>query len=240
MDKMSAENIELLQNIVKTAALAGINNVVISDQLIKGIDDNKNVVIISDLPKKIKLDDIGLGRISVLQNRFSMLSEDSKFEVQFDTKVNGNATEFIKTLSMKGGGMKLDYQCQNPHTINAPKQIKDTFNHTIDINDEDINTIFRGCKAMGSTSDEMSLSFDGKVLKCNISDVSGDMFEFKTNAKVTGTSKFEFKYNVGKILPLLKAADAEKGVKTIEIGTKGIVKLSLNGLNLYITPLINV
>lgn len=243
MVTLTQENIALLTTIIDTATLAGIDDIAIMEDIIKGMDNDHNVVIVSDLPTDYDIADVGLGRLSILANRLSMLREQAKFEVSAEYKTNGNNSEFIKTLNMKGGGIKMSYQCQNPHLINAPKKIKDTYLFTIQLSKEDVNTLVKGSKAMGSGSDYIIFEYDGKKMSFEIGDVSGDVFTYSTNVTVTphkdnakqDVKTFKTTYNVNKLLPLMRAACTENDM-TFTVGKKGMLHLNINGLDVYTTP----
>ena len=234
--KVDAETLAYIQNVVRTAQLVKINNIVIEPEKVRAIDDDKAVVLFQseDVPD-MPFGSIGLNRIDVFLTRFEIAKGATDFHLE--AVMPDNNAEFARALLMEGKGIKIDYRCANPSTIQAPKQINDTVRYEIKMNPEAVLLMSKGQGAMGA--DEVTLISDKDGVRFEISDINGDAFthDFAKKVIVVDPAKgddtsFTHKYPLKVMLPLFKTASDVP----FYITNKGMLKVVVNGLDMYVLP----
>ena len=237
--KLDPDTLAYILNVVKTAKLVGIDNIIIEPDAVRAMDDGRAVVLyqsenVPDMP----FGSIGLTRIDVLTARYDIAKTTPNFTVETETKVDGNTT-FATSLIMKGKGTKIDYRCANPTKINAPKQINDTLRFRVQLNADAVSLLQKGTAAMGAENvaiiSDQGVSFE-------LVDVNNDVFKHTfadnvelipdTDGNVASSSKFAHRYPVKILLALFR--NNPNG--TFSIGQKGILSFSVNGLTVFVLP----
>lgn len=240
--KVDAQSLAYIQNVVKTAQLVKINNIIIEPNKVRAIDDDKTVVMFQDADvPEMPFDSIGLNRIDVFMNRFDIAKSMDKFELEavmptVDPTADTVAPKFARALVMTAKGVKIDYRCANPATIQAPKVINDAVKYEIDMNPEAVLLMSKGQSAM--TADDVALVSDEDGVRFEMTDINGDAFTYKFADKAKLVDKkadgkdttFTHKYPLKVILPLLKVSSA----MPIQITARGMAKIVVNGLDMYV------
>ena len=241
--KVDAASLAYIQNIVKTAQIAKIGNIIIEPNRVRAIDDEKSVVLFqeADVPD-MPFESIGLNRIDVFMNRFDVARSVDNFELEAimpDVDPDKpDAQKFARALVMKGKGIKIDYRCANPATIQAPKAINDKSKFKVEMNPEAVLLMSKGQSAM--SSDEVTITSDKTGVSFEMTDINGDAFTHKFADKATLLDKsangkdvnFTHKYPLKVILPLFKVSSDAPFLVT----TKGMLKVAVNGLDMYVLP----
>lgn len=230
--KANANVIEFLQKVAQTAQLVGIDSILIEKQLIRGMDEAKTVAIVHEAQDiELPFSGIGLTRTGLFLSRLEIAKTRDNMSVDMELD-----RENVKLITFKSTGLKMDYRCGNPSTIQAPRQINDAQRYSIQLNGEAIALLQKGASAMGS--DLVAIAFDGKGVNFEITDSTvGDVFAytFAKNVKVLDGSeseKFTFYYPIKLALTLFKQVpDSE-----ITIGIKGMLCVNVNGIGIYILP----
>ena len=241
--KVDAKSLAYIQNVVKTAQLVKIGNIIIEPKKVRAIDDEKSVVMFQDSDvEEMPFGSIGLNRIDVFMNRFEVVKGMDGFELEaimpeVDPEKQ-DAPKFARALVMKSKGIKIDYRCANPATIQAPKQINDTVTFKVPMNPEAVLLMSKGQSAM--SSDEVSLVCDEDGVRFEMTDINGDAFTHHFAEEVSIVDKkskgkdtnFVHKYPLKVVLPLLKAASDTPFYMT----SRGMLKIVVNGLDLFVLP----
>ena len=136
---------------------------------------------------------------------------------------------------MKAKGIKIDYRCANPVTIQAPKQVNDTLKYSVPLNAEAVMMLQKGQSAM--SAETVTIVSNNKGVAFEIVDINNDTFSYTfTNDVETLTDdddpNFAHRYPVKTLIPLFK----QNFDQTFSIGQKGILSISVNGLNLFVLP----
>jgi len=241
--KVDAPSLAYIQNVVKTAQLVKIGNIIIEPDKVRAIDDEKSVVLFQDVDvPKMPFNSIGLNRIDVFMNRFEVAKGVEDFELEAvmpdPDPEKLDAPKFTRALVMKGKGIKIDYRCANPATIQAPKLINDKIKYKVQINPEAVLLMSKGQSAM--SSDDVTLTSDKDGVVFEMTDINGDAFTYKFADKVTLVDKaangkdvnFIHKYPLKVLLPLFKVSSDAPFFVT----TRGMLKVVVNGLDLYVLP----
>lgn len=234
--KVDVETLAYIQNVVRTAQLVKINNIVIEPERVRAIDDEKSVVLFqdSDVPD-MPFGSIGLNRIDVFLTRFEIAKGAADFTLE--AVMPESDAKFARALLMQGKGIKIDYRCANPATIQAPKQIHDTIKYKIQMNPEAVLLMSKGQGAMGA--DEVSLISDKEGVRFEMTDINGDAFTHGFAKSVTNVdpstgrdTNFTHKYPLKVMLPLFKTASDVP----FHVTSKGMLKVVVNGLDMYVLP----
>jgi len=230
---LTTDEIEYIQKVVKTAQMVDIDNIIIEPEAVRAIDDNKTVVLFQqeDVPN-MAFGSIGLNRISVFMSRLDVAKTQENFTIEAE---NPNDEEYVRSLTMKGKGTKIDYRCANPTTIQAPKQVNDTLKYRVPLNAEAVMMLSKGQAAM--SAETVTIVSNSKGVAFEIVDINNDTFSYTFTEDVEaltddGDTNFAHRYPVKTLLPLFK----QNFDQTFSIGQKGILSISANGLNLFVLP----
>lgn len=230
--KLTQDLIDFIENVVKTGQSVGIDNVIIEPDMVRAIDDARTVVLYQDTNvPEMPFGSIGLNRISVFLTRLEIAKSQDKFT--FDVLV-GDGDEYARSVTMKGSGLKIDYRCANPTTIQAPRQINDKLVYRIQLNAEGVSLLQKGQAATGS--ENVAIISNGDV-SFELTDINNDVFKhtFASNVKLLdedAPETFLHQYPVKTLLALFK----QNPEGYFEIGEKGILNITVNDLNIYVLP----
>ena len=234
--KLTSDLIEFIENVVKTGQSINIENAIIDAEsgAVRGIDEDRTVVMfhnenVPDFP----VGSIGLSRVGIFLSRLNIVKGRDGFDVDAEI-VNLDDEDYVKALHMKSVDTKIGFRCANPETIKAPKQINDTIVYRVQLNAEAVSVLQQGFAAMGT--DTVSV-IGGDGVAFELEDINEDKFRhvFAPDSVSLGessTGSFAHKYPVKTLLALFK--QNPDGV--FEIGEKGILRIAVNGLNIYVLP----
>lgn len=230
--KLQQKDIDFIYNVVRTASIVAIDNIIIEKDLVRAIDENKTVVLWQNenIPS-MPFGSIGLNRISVFTARYDIARTQSNFVME---AVVDKDSSFARSLTMKAKGIKIDYRCANPTTINAPRQVNDVLKNRVKLNSEAVALLQKGLAAMGAETVSI-ISNDG--VSFELVDVNNDVFKHTfadepeplTNDSDT---KFAHRYPAKTLLALFK----QNTEGTFDVGQKGILCVPVNNLNIYVLP----
>jgi hypothetical protein len=231
--KVDQQTLMYIQNVVETARLVKIENIIIEPGKVRAMDEDRSVVLFQDsnVPD-LPFNAIGLARIDVFQSRFEIAKSISGFEIE---AVMNNDKDFARALVMKGKGIKIDYKCASPKTIQAPKTLNDTIKYQIAMTPDAVQLMSKGVGAMGA--DEITFVGGADGVSFEIEDINRDMlsFQFATSViEVEGgqVGNFKYKYPIKHILSLFK----HNSSGSFFISTHGMMKIQVNGLDMHIPP----
>lgn len=237
--KIDQASLAYVQNVVKTAELVKIGNIIIEPGKVRAIDDDRLVVLfqeknVPDMP----FGAIGLNRIDVFSNRFEMSRTMDNFEMTAVVESPDNGQAFARALVMKGKGIKVDYRCANPLTIQAPKSINDTIKYRVQLTAEAVLLLQKGMSAMSAT--EVAFVGDKDGVSFEMSDINCDVLTYKfasvvddvSDAKSAADPTFNHRYPIKTLLPLFKTNPDGYFYLT----TRGMLKVVVNDLDLYVLP----
>ncbi len=234
--ELTTDLIGFIENVVKTGQSVNIEHVLIDAKAgtIRGIDEGRTVVMFHDsgVPE-IPGGSVGLTRNSTFLSRLGIVSGREGFKVDV-VSVTLDDEKFVKALQMKSADTKIDFRCSNPDTVKAPKQINDTLIYRIQLNAEAVSVLQQGYAAMGS---ETVSIIGGEDVVFELEDINEDKFTHTFASEVTALGDtiggaFSHKYPVKTLLSLFK----QNPDGDFAIGEKGILCITVNGLDLYVLP----
>lgn len=225
--------VEHLKNVVDAASIAKLQNVSIEKGLIRGIDESKHVIVwhdhdMPDLPFSM----IGLNRFDVLVPRFNLLYGQTNFSIDATVSERDSCASI---LTMKVPGSKVDFRCANPKTMLLPKARNDTMSYQVNITPETVQFLTRSEAAM--KMEFITFVSNDFGVKFEIVDNNGDVLSHTfsdTVENVAGNNETTFvcRYPMRTVLSLFKKATDG----TFTIGKRGMMKVVVSGLDLYILP----
>lgn len=237
LTKLTPDILGYFETIVDVAKTAGIDNIIIEKDKVRAIDDDKTVVIFQekDVPK-LPFGTIGLNRISVFGSRYDIAKAAKDFEVlaTIDDTADDEPS-FVRSLLLKGKGVKVDYRCANPKTISAPKALNDTITHKVRMNGDAVQMLTKGQSAMSADEVAFIGGKDGVTLeiKDNNSDVLSyaiaDKVELENGHKI---ADFVHRYPIKTIVPLFK----QNPDGDFYLSSRGMLKIIVNGITVFVLP----
>jgi hypothetical protein len=235
--KIDAKVVQFIENVITTAQKVGIEDVIIerqntTDALIRAIDD-KRTVVLNHVAKNVNLpfESIGLSRINILLSRFQVAKSQSDFSVDVDVH---DSEGYVRSMLLTGKGVKIDFRCANPKTIQAPKTVNDTVTCIVPLPADAVVLLQKAQSAMGA--ENVTIISNSEGVSFELYDVNSDKFTHTFNTKVEsingGDTKFANTYPLKIILPLFK----ENAGDNFGVGQKGIMNIQMNNINLYVIP----
>lgn len=229
------DQIKFINTVVNTAQSINIENIIIEPGAVRAIDENRTVVLYqnTNVPN-FDFGTIGLSRTSLFSSRIELIKDRTGFYMDSTVK-DDDDKKYAQILKMISDDTKITYRCANPESIQAPKAINDTIVYQVQLNAEAVGLLQRGSAAMGSDIVTIIGSEDSVSFECG--DVTGDTFAHTFTSSVVmlegeNNTNFSHNYLVKTILALFK--QNPDGI--FEIGTKGILRISINDLNVYVLP----
>jgi hypothetical protein len=235
--KLSQEVLDYIEKVVNVAKTAGIDNIIIEKDKVRAIDDDKNVVIFqtTDVPK-FPFGAIGLNRISVFASRYDIAkaSKDFSVEATIDDTADDEPS-FVRSLLLKGKGVKIDYRCANPKTIQAPKALNDTITHKVQMTADAVQMLTKGQSAMAA--DEVAFAGNKNSVSLEMKDNNSDVFEYTFGDTVLlenghKVADFHHRYPIKIINPLFK--QNPDGYFTLS--SRGMMNIVVNDINVFVLP----
>jgi hypothetical protein len=230
--KLDPEQIKFINKIVTTAQLVGIDSIIIEPNSVRGMDEDKTVVMLQSVDVlDMPFNSIGLNRLSTFLSRYDIAKTQDGFTME---AVVGDGDKFARSITMKGKGVKIDYRCANPTTISAPKVIKDVAEQQVQLNGEAVMLYQKGLAAMGS---EVVTIISNEGVSFEFSDNNADVFNHKfaddTTELVSGSNnKFAHKYQAKVLLSLFKH-DPDG---SFTVGKAGTLNIEVNGVTITLLP----
>lgn len=231
--KLDAKTILFIKNAVKTAQLVNIENLIIEPNAIRGVDEDRTVVLFheKDIPS-VPFGSLGIARLGVFLSRLDIVQSQELFDVD----ASGDEKEgWIKNLTMKSAGTKIDYRCTKPDSIQAPKRIHDVMRARVQLTNDAVSILQKGQAAM--SADEVSIISNTGGVSFELIDVTSDVFKHVfADAALPLTpdavTSFAYRYPLKTILALFK----KEPDGHFDIGQKGILRVNINGLDVYVLP----
>lgn len=232
--KVSANIIDFLERVAETARMVGIESILIEKNLIRGMDEGKTVAILQDVKENLPFSGIGLTRASLFLSRLEVAKTRDNVTVDMELE-----KENVKLFTFKSAGMRMDYRCGNPSTVQAPRQINDTMKYSMTLNGEAVALLQKGANAMGG--DLVAIAHDGVGVQFEIIDINGDVFSYTFTKDIKSldddgeeseVGTFTFSYPIKLILTLFKQIPDG----SINIGKKGMLCMNINGIDIYVLP----
>lgn len=229
-------------NILPTAALAGIEGVIIDKRQIRALGPNKTVIMLQNHNLDVPFETLGLSRLKLFESRLNMIDFTKPYT--FNLVYDQRSPNFVSKIEMKSGRIKLDYTAANPKIITAPdpspsggQNIIDTAVIDIKLSDDDIKTLVKGsaCMPQKSETSYVTIITDpvNSSTKMCISDTSSDGFEMDVEGEIQYITNEPVVANY----PLKHVLQLAKEGSSIKICTKQMLYASVNNIGLFFLPI---
>lgn len=230
---IDAGSLAYIQTVIRTASLVKIDNIIIEPGKVRAVDSDRTVVLFhdKDVPP-MPFGSIGINRIGVFSDRIDIAKSVDNFSIDAVVESATGKDPFARALVMKGKGIKVDYRCANPQTIQAPKAVHDQAIYRVKITPEAITLMQKGQSAM--STDEITFVGTGDGVSFEMSDINSDTltYHFADNIETTGdnTPTFTHKYPIKTLHSLFKANNDGY----FQVTSKGMMKIVVNNLDIYV------
>lgn len=230
--KVNSKIVDQIEHIVRTAQKVGIDSVVIESDIIRAIDEHRTVVMNHKHDLDLPFSSIGLTRTNVFLSRLDIARTQTDLSV--DVNVDDDK-DFVKSIVMKSKGVKVDFRCGDPSNIKAPKSVNDELVCGVKLDPTTVVLLQRGQNAMNT--DVVTIVSNDERIFFELQDDNGDKLDHtfenqQVNSINDGDTHFVHTYPLKIILPLFK----ENPEQEFLIGKKGILNISLGGINMFVLP----
>jgi hypothetical protein len=226
-----------IENVVATAKLVGIDNIIIEPDRVRALDDDSTVVLLQTEGVPIlPFGSLGLNRLGLFSSRYEIAKGADKFEMNVDVAGIDTQAPYARALTMKGKGIKIDYRCANPATIRAPKAFaNDVVKYRARMHPEAVVYMMKGSSAM--ETQEVSLIGTKDSVSFELVDVNSDKMSHVFGDTVENVQpndshepKFAHRYPV----KLLQTVFKPNSDSYFYITARGMLKIAVNGLDIYV------
>lgn len=234
--KLSDAALVALQTLITTANNVGVDTLIITKDLIRGIDEKKTVGIVSvkgapDLAGH----QIATSRVKHLVSRINLVSSAGPLVVDCTSASNGTD---IAALELSSGKRKSQFRCSSGDAVKGvPKGFNDVPVWEVTIPAAMVASIAQADSAMGG--DGLTLaSKDGKTVTVEFIDTNKDTCSIELDTDVVALGKstsFAVKYWSKTLISLLKEAAKTADPKLL-IGDGGLTQIEINGLLFFTLP----
>ena len=229
--KLTSDSVDSLRALIAASAIVDVDAVIIEDGLIRGLSEDKYVVMYSE--KNVPdfgFARVGLSRLKVLANRLSLIQDSANLVVE--SKVGRNDDE-AGSLDISWPKAKVGYRCADPAIIRCPKKFVDVAQWAVDIDSKNVPLIINALKAMGSKKVNINTRTGSEVF-LELTDTNQDAFTLKIadGARWLGEDTPKNKiwvnfYSAEKLIPLLRKVSETSDVVTLIFGEKGSLQIVL-------------
>lgn len=232
--KIDAVTNSYIQNVVKTAKLIDVDSIAIEPQQVRGWNEETGVILhqsgkeVPDMP----FGSIGMNRLELFTSRYELLKNQDKFSIEVELDADAKC---VRAIIMKAKGTKIDYRCAKSAAIRAPRQVAEVYKHRVKMNSDSVVLLQKAIAAMSGPEHITLVSNEGVSLE--LCDINNDVFKHTFMEKVEtltpdASGKFAHRYFVKTLFPLLK----QNPDGHFDVGAKGILAFSVNGLTVYVLP----
>jgi len=164
--KLSQASVLKLKTLLQTVSLVKIDRLIIEPNLIRGVDEDQTVVIVSDQ----NVPDfggakVGLNRLSILANRIALFDSDEAFAVEaVEAPSRDDDGTDISSFKLASKGSKFEYKTARVGTIKAPKRVNDSFVWAVTVPVEAVKLAISAANTMGSDQLALVSKASGEVL----------------------------------------------------------------------------
>jgi hypothetical protein len=243
--KLSAESVKNLKTLLQTVSLVKIDRLIIEPNLIRGVDEDQTVVIVSNQ----NVPDfggakVGLNRLSILANRIALFDADEAFTVEaVESPSRDDDGNDISSFKLASKGSKFEYKAARVGAIKAPKQLNDSFIWAVTVPVDSVKLAISAANTMGSEQIALVSKASGEVLFEIVDGSTQDTFTTKIADEAVWlsededqpTQSFVHYYAVKALMPLLKAAGAA-GDPVLLVGEEGMLQITVNNYAMTLLP----
>lgn len=234
--KLDQDIIDFLYATAKASIAVGVESLKLSGGIISGISpDHTTIVIQTD-----NVPDIGfqlvMHRLDLFTQRMDLIRSDpSKMEVYVEPDPRKGI--FVRSMHLRGKGVKIDYRCANPKLIETPASINDKLYTRISHDGSLLTTISKALIAV--PSDAVEFVSDGGSVQVTLRDITSDALTMDVECTIEplarlSTGAFSGAYPAKSLTTLMKQADEHELFFCSPTGSVAVMK---NNLMIHLLPL---
>lgn len=229
--KLTSTDIEHLSVILSTASLGGVESMIIEDGKVRGMNEARTFVILSDYNVPKLSQKIGLSRLNTLRSRLNLLAGA-------DMTIDARETERgeIASLDISAGRSKVQYRCTATALIKAPRSINDEPLHVVTFEKDELKLILDALKVMSAKAVQLIIKKSG-LTSVRASDETNDAFETALSSPAELLSEADsvvHSYSADIFHAVLRAL-GQTQVQLI-IGVGGTIRTIIEGHEVVIMP----
>ena len=228
--KLSNQDTQNLENILATAAIGGIDQIIIEDGFVRGVNADKTFAIISDFNVPKFPQKIGIARLGTLGQRLAVFKGK---EPIIDAKESERGE--ISSMEIVCGKNKVQFRCTSTMLIKAPKAINDEADCVITMSKEEVKTVLDAIRVMSCKKVTLSVRKGGAV-QFEIADESNDTFKIVLDAASDKEDDSVVHYYQASVLTAILKSKMELDVAVLDIGQMGTIKTQINGHGITMLP----
>lgn len=157
--KITNNDLETLRTAFQLCRTAGIDAVVVTDGMIRGLTPSTKMAIFTpaefSFPKDVK---IGIGRINELEKRLNIFGD----AVEGEAKLNDSNE--VSLLTIGAGRSKVQFRCTSEKLIKYPKSNDDEPVALITLTKAELQQVSRAIKTLGAETLTIGVKRSGEVV----------------------------------------------------------------------------
>ena len=240
---LNKQSSDIILFAAKYCNLVKIESVFITKDVITAKQDATAVYLVEPGDYSfLDFDTLYIDRISSLAPRLKLFEKSKDFKISAVIKDATNGEKWVQQIILENSKTTLKFNCGNPARLNRnrlPRVINESLHYRVELTKDSLDTLSRGLSAMGASIMRL-FTRDGEVY-CDVKDIEGDKLCHKIASSFISLDEeseedFEYEYTFKTMIPLFKEAMKENPAFDIEITKRGILKLEVSGLSLYVIP----
>lgn len=238
--KFNKDDILKIRSALLACKIAGLDSVVISQGMLRGLSDKQHGAVFSTMALSIDPElDIGISKLGELEKRLTLFGEEIAVEVEItDAKK-------ARKLTVKGHLGKIEFRCTDSKLIKYPKENNDEVMATVSFTKPEIALMVKGAKVMGAEQLVIQVKRDGGV-HVEALDQNNDRFELDAsmpaefiNDAYPSVNSFDTSSN-GVFIAMLEHAAKDADTVTLELTRAGQFRVQAYGHTLLAIPRIQL
>lgn len=174
--QLSTDSIQKLQQLITIAQTAEIDRIIIEDGKVRGISEDKSVVLFSETNvPDFGFPSIAFNRLGTLASRLALVKTADT--VVIDSKKGKNDLE-VGMLDISWAGAKVQYRCADPVTAGqgAPKVLRDPNLWSVNVDTKQIPMIVNALRSMKADRVNLNTRTGSEVFLELVEPGSNDVF----------------------------------------------------------------
>ena len=230
--KLDPEVEKLIFDAASTANSVGIDQFVIDEDGVRGVDEARQVVmLLKSFNIQVPFEGLAVGEVKQLIQRYNAHKNNEPVSITLTLD-----EEFIaKIITFKSKGLSIEYRCMKPKRIEAPKNFKDVVMCSFELTDEALEMIKKGAMIMKSEEVMFTKEDDNDHVSLVISDINKSSFDYDIEGKLEADDPqctFAFRFPIKQLLGAIKDADSN----FVDIGMGKTLSVQKSGINIILPP----
>ena len=228
--KLTNNETQNLENILATAAIGGIDQIIIEDGFVRGVNPDKTFAIISNFNVPKFPQKIGIARLGTLAQRLAVFKGKEPV-----IEVKESSRDEIACMEIVCGKNKVQFRCTSTMLIKAPKAINDDAACQIKLTKEETKTILDAIRVMSCKKVTLSIR-KGGVVQFEIADETNDTFKITLDNPADKEDDSVVYYYQASVLIAILKYKMEFDEAVLDIGVQGTIKTEINGHSITVLP----